>query len=474
MLASPDTEQLGLRGLFLEAQREGEQEAARQFAERALKLNPKLDWPVEALFDLQCRAGDWQGALDTLAIARRSGLIDKTVANRRRAVLLTAQAQAAEDTAADKALELALEAHRLAPDLVPAAAIAGRILASQGNTPRAARVLLKTWRLAPHPDLAAAYAYARPGDSPRDRLNRVRHLGPPHAARQRGADRARHHGHRGARVGRGAQGARAAAGRPPDAARRHPDGAHRGRAARPCRPRARMAGARRQCAARSRLDGRRRRVRPLGAGVAGDRRARCLPLARAGRGAAAAPCSAPRSRRWPASAPAPSPRIEHADAAKPAAAFPPPRRSSPSSAPVSRRRARQDRRLPPSRCRRAEPSASAAAGRGRVAADARRSDARRTTCGERIRLAAQRAIAASRPRRGRARAAKPATQKPPAREAGGAEACAGKAPTPQPAARKSGEPKIFVPPRAPDDPGPESRRTSASSSGPCGPSGAKA
>ena len=36
MLASPDTEQLGLRGLFLEAEREGEHEAARQFAERAL------------------------------------------------------------------------------------------------------------------------------------------------------------------------------------------------------------------------------------------------------------------------------------------------------------------------------------------------------------------------------------------------------------------------------------------------------
>jgi HemY protein len=36
MLAQPDTEQLGLRGLFLEAQKEGELEAARQFAERAL------------------------------------------------------------------------------------------------------------------------------------------------------------------------------------------------------------------------------------------------------------------------------------------------------------------------------------------------------------------------------------------------------------------------------------------------------
>jgi HemY protein len=176
MLASPDTELLGLRGLFMEAQRENDPEACRQFAERALRLNPRLEWPVEALFDLQCRTEDWQGALDTLAIARRNRLIEKTVGDRRRAVLLTAQAQAAEDADADRALGLALEAHRLAPDLVPAAAIAGRVLASKGNTPRAARVLLKTWRIAPHPDLAAAYAYARPGDSPRDRLNRVRHL----------------------------------------------------------------------------------------------------------------------------------------------------------------------------------------------------------------------------------------------------------------------------------------------------------
>lgn len=187
MLATPETEQLGLRGLFLEADREGEHEAARQFAERALQRNPRLSWPVESLFDLQCRAEDWPGALRTLGIAQRQHLIEKATAARRRAVLLTAQAQALEDTSADKALELAQEAHRLAPDLVPAAAIAGRVLAARGSTPRAARVLLKTWRLFPHPDLAAAYAYARPGDSPRDRLNRIRHLArltPNHAEAQ--------------------------------------------------------------------------------------------------------------------------------------------------------------------------------------------------------------------------------------------------------------------------------------------------
>ena len=85
MLASPDTEQLGLRGLFLEAQRVGEAEPARQFAERALKSNPALGWPVDALFDLQCRAQDWDGALETLATGKRHGHIERHVADRRRA-----------------------------------------------------------------------------------------------------------------------------------------------------------------------------------------------------------------------------------------------------------------------------------------------------------------------------------------------------------------------------------------------------
>ena len=176
MLGSPDTEQLGLRGLYLEAEREGEVEAARQFAERALRLNPKLAWPADSLFDLQCKQGDWGGALATLAAARRHGHIEKASAERRRAVLLTAQAQAAEDNDPEKALTLSLEAHALAPDLVPAAAIAARLLASRGNTPRATKVIRRAWSRSPHPDLSTAYAYARLGDSPLDRLDRVKQL----------------------------------------------------------------------------------------------------------------------------------------------------------------------------------------------------------------------------------------------------------------------------------------------------------
>ncbi|HVX37291.1 MAG TPA: heme biosynthesis HemY N-terminal domain-containing protein [Hyphomicrobium sp.] len=176
MLASPETEQLGLRGLFLEAERQGAGEAARQFASRALKANPKLGWSANALFEQQCKQKDWSGALETLDHAKRNGHIAKAEAERKRAVLLAARAQEAEEDAPDKALTLALEAHGLAPDLVPAAVLAGRILASRGNTAKAAKVLQKTWAKSPHPDLAAVYAYARIGDSTRDRFDRVRQL----------------------------------------------------------------------------------------------------------------------------------------------------------------------------------------------------------------------------------------------------------------------------------------------------------
>jgi len=176
MLDSPETQLLGLRGLFLEASRSNDNEAARALAEQAVKRDPKLAWGVNALFDMQARAADYEGALNTLAIARQNGHVDQNAALRRRAVLLTAEARAAEASDPEKALGLAGEALRLAPSLVPAAEIAGRILASKGESRQASRVISRTWKLSPHPDLALVYAYAKPGEPPRERVKRVKHL----------------------------------------------------------------------------------------------------------------------------------------------------------------------------------------------------------------------------------------------------------------------------------------------------------
>ncbi|HXE03504.1 MAG TPA: heme biosynthesis HemY N-terminal domain-containing protein [Methyloceanibacter sp.] len=176
MLDRPETELLGLRGLFLEAKRGNDNGAARALAEQAVRTDPQAGWSVNALFDMQAREGDWEGALATLAVARKHGNVEPDAALRRRAVLLTAEARDLEASQPDKALALATEALRLAPSLIPAAEIAGRLLASKGESRQASRLVARTWKLAPHPDLATVYAFAKPGESPRDRLRRVEHL----------------------------------------------------------------------------------------------------------------------------------------------------------------------------------------------------------------------------------------------------------------------------------------------------------
>jgi HemY protein len=176
MLDRPETQLLGVRGLFLEAKRGNDQHAAHALAEQAVKRDPKLAWGVNALFDIQARAGDWEGAMNTLAIARQNGHLDTDTANRRRAVLLAAEAREAESADPDKALTLANEALRLAPSLVPAAELAGRVFTTKGEVRAASRQIVRTWKLSPHPDLALAYAFAKPGLSPKDRLKRVEYL----------------------------------------------------------------------------------------------------------------------------------------------------------------------------------------------------------------------------------------------------------------------------------------------------------
>ena len=182
-----ETRVLGLHGLFVEARRTGEHAAARHFAEEAMRISPKVAWAGTALFDYQCQAGDWQAALATLAANADAGTVARAKAQRLRAVLMTAQAMQQEAGAPDEARTLAVEAHRLAPDLVPASVIAARLLTRHGDFRRAARILETAWKESPHPDIAAAYAAVRTGDSVRDRLKRVQKLASLRANHAEGA-----------------------------------------------------------------------------------------------------------------------------------------------------------------------------------------------------------------------------------------------------------------------------------------------
>lgn len=173
MLGHEETRFIAIRGLVRRKMAEGDTAAARRLAEKALALKPRHHETQDTLLRLQGEDGDWAGARRTLAAKLRSDALPRSLHRRRDAVLATEEARTLdEDGRHAEAQEVALEANRLSPDLVPAAAMAARALAARGEQRAAARVLRKAWEAAPHPDLAAAFAGIAPDETPAQRLKR--------------------------------------------------------------------------------------------------------------------------------------------------------------------------------------------------------------------------------------------------------------------------------------------------------------
>ena len=175
MLPNPQTHALGLRGLHVEARRAGEAEAALDYATRANK-HAALPWAAQAVLDEHAAQSDWAAALATVESNAAAKLLDKPTANRWRAVLKTALAQERAERDAKSALALAQQASALAPGLVPAAVLSGKLTAAAGDYRKASKIIEAAYRATPHPDLAAAYVRLRHGDSVGDRLIRARAL----------------------------------------------------------------------------------------------------------------------------------------------------------------------------------------------------------------------------------------------------------------------------------------------------------
>jgi HemY protein len=176
MAEREDTRLLGLRGLFVEAQRADDPFAAVTIAEEALKLSPGSTWASHAVLGFRCAKGDWTGALKILDNNLASGLIDKAAWRRQRGVLLTARALELEKLDRDLSRETIMEAVKLAPTLVPAAVLASKYQSEAHQIRRSMRLVEAAWLAQPHPDLADAYAHVKLGDSARQRLVRIETL----------------------------------------------------------------------------------------------------------------------------------------------------------------------------------------------------------------------------------------------------------------------------------------------------------
>ncbi len=176
MLKDPELRLLGLRGLYLEAERLGETEAARHYAAQAVEQAPQLGWASNAALETMATSGDWNGAIALVDRQKASRQIDRDYGQRRKAVLLTAKALDLMEADPTGARNAAVEANRLAPDLVPASIAAARAMFRLGDLRKGAKILEAAWKKEPQAEIADAYVHARPGDSVQDRLARAKKL----------------------------------------------------------------------------------------------------------------------------------------------------------------------------------------------------------------------------------------------------------------------------------------------------------
>lgn len=176
MAEDPETRELGLRGLFMEARRLGADEAAEHYATKAAEKAPYLPWASQAVLEYRTRAGDYDAALRLLGQQKAAGITKASDTAREKAVLLTARAGSKLDGDPRGARDDALQALKLQPALVPAAIIAAKAYFRDNDLKRGAKLLEQVWKLDPHPEVADTYIRARSGDSTLDRLKRAEKL----------------------------------------------------------------------------------------------------------------------------------------------------------------------------------------------------------------------------------------------------------------------------------------------------------
>lgn len=177
LLQDETTRFVGVRGLLKQKLADGKTDTALKLAETAFALKPRHTETSDLLLKLQAENQDWKGARKTLNAKLKNGTLQRDIHRRRDAVLALSEAKdlLAEESSIEQR-EAFIEANRLSPDLIPAAAMAARSYIKQNKARYATRVLKKAWDAKPHPDLAAAFADIVPDETPEARIKRFKAL----------------------------------------------------------------------------------------------------------------------------------------------------------------------------------------------------------------------------------------------------------------------------------------------------------
>ena len=177
MLGSERTLATGQRGLAQQLLTAGNLPGAIEHASRAYGENKNARWAFDILFQAQVADHQWDAALETLENGFKRKHIDRDIASRRKAVLLTAEANKLSDAGADDAaMDMAVTAAQDAPEFSPAVALAAKLLGQKGGTKKASQLIEKAWAKSPHPALSLAYRDIHEDASDKARAKLIKNL----------------------------------------------------------------------------------------------------------------------------------------------------------------------------------------------------------------------------------------------------------------------------------------------------------
>ena len=174
MRERPETALMGTRGLLELALAQGQRDQALPLAVEARKMSPADGALAELLFTLLMENGQLAEAQELLTEAGKRKALSREQTARRRALVANERARRAErDGDAKDAIAYAKQALTADPSLAEAALRLARLQAAQDLARQAAGALEKSWKIAPLPEIAAAYATLVPDEAPLQRLRRM-------------------------------------------------------------------------------------------------------------------------------------------------------------------------------------------------------------------------------------------------------------------------------------------------------------
>jgi HemY protein len=155
LAANADAAVLGYRGLITEAKRAGKWEEVDQLMTELYRIKPATPWLSVIRMESSARRQQWVEAESALSHAVTAHLMDSDKGRRTRAALRIAVSRSAAATGQEtESLQAAEEAARQAPEWLPALINLSETLAKSKHKRAATRIIERTWKSQPHPQLA--------------------------------------------------------------------------------------------------------------------------------------------------------------------------------------------------------------------------------------------------------------------------------------------------------------------------------